>query len=180
MQPQTQAPVQSATLVLDDLLIPGLRLVFIGTAAGHTSAARKAYYAGPGNKFWRVLADLRLTPRQLDPAEYRSLLSYGIGLTDIAKHTSGNDSDLRASDFDAVGLQARIEQAAPGIVAFNGKKAASLFLRRPPGTLSYGTQAPAAKRPLIFILPSTSGAAGASWALGPWQELATAYRGLPW
>lgn len=38
-----------------DLLAPHLRLVFCGTAAGNVSAARGAYYAGPGNQFWPIL-----------------------------------------------------------------------------------------------------------------------------
>jgi TDG/mug DNA glycosylase family protein len=37
--------------VLPDLLRPGLRVVFIGTAAGAASARAGAYYAGPGNQF---------------------------------------------------------------------------------------------------------------------------------
>ena len=35
------------THILSDLLQPGLRLVFCGTAAGAVSAAKGAYYAGP-------------------------------------------------------------------------------------------------------------------------------------
>jgi G:T/U mismatch-specific DNA glycosylase len=38
--------------VLPDLLPPGMRVVFRGTAAGAESAARGAYYAGKTNKFW--------------------------------------------------------------------------------------------------------------------------------
>jgi double-stranded uracil-DNA glycosylase len=34
--------------VLPDVLGPGLRVVFCGTAAGAVSAVRGAYYAGPG------------------------------------------------------------------------------------------------------------------------------------
>ena len=51
--------------VLPDLLRPGLAVVFCGTAAGNASAARSAYYAHPQNKFWRILYDIRLTPRLL-------------------------------------------------------------------------------------------------------------------
>jgi G:T/U-mismatch repair DNA glycosylase len=45
--------------LLDDLLRIGLRLVICGTAAGERSAKLGAYYAGPGNKFWRTLHDER-------------------------------------------------------------------------------------------------------------------------
>ncbi|MFC7609612.1 uracil-DNA glycosylase family protein [Teichococcus aestuarii] len=41
--------------VLPDLLAPGLRLVFCGSAPGLVSAARGAYYAHPGNRFWGIL-----------------------------------------------------------------------------------------------------------------------------
>jgi TDG/mug DNA glycosylase family protein len=41
--------------VLPDLLRPGLRIVFCGTAAGTVSAARGVYYAHPQNRFWSAL-----------------------------------------------------------------------------------------------------------------------------
>ena len=53
--------------VLPDLLRPGLRIVFCGTAAGNVSAARGAYYAHPQNRFWSALYAFGLTPRQLEP-----------------------------------------------------------------------------------------------------------------
>jgi double-stranded uracil-DNA glycosylase len=80
--------------VLDDMLAPGLRIVFCGTAPGRLSAEQQAYYAHPQNKFWRILHETGLTPRRLRPDEYRELLTLGIGLTDIAKHAFGMDNQL--------------------------------------------------------------------------------------
>ncbi|HET6586644.1 MAG TPA: mismatch-specific DNA-glycosylase, partial [Oleiagrimonas sp.] len=40
--------------VLPDLLRAGLGLVFCGTAPSRRSAAEGAYYAHPGNYFWRA------------------------------------------------------------------------------------------------------------------------------
>ncbi len=48
--------------MLEDLLAPGLALVVCGSAAGRRSAQLGHYYAGPGNKFWRTLARVGLTP----------------------------------------------------------------------------------------------------------------------
>ena len=45
--------------VLPDVLAPGLRIVFCGTAVGVTSAQLGAYYARPGNKR-RLAFSLRL------------------------------------------------------------------------------------------------------------------------
>src|SRR3546814_6083057 len=53
--------------VLPDVLAPGLRLVFCGSAAGRKSAELGAYYAGPGNKFWPTLYEIGLTPRHFRP-----------------------------------------------------------------------------------------------------------------
>ena len=89
--------------VLPDMLISELNIVFCGMAAGNRSAAIRAYYAGPGNKFWRVLADMGLTPELLQPSQFRSLLDFGIGLTDVAKYASGNDVDISISDRDPGG-----------------------------------------------------------------------------
>jgi len=59
--------------VLPDMLRPGLRLVICGSAAGAVSATHGAYYAGPGNRFWRTLFEVGLTPRRLEPHEFRDL-----------------------------------------------------------------------------------------------------------
>ncbi len=83
--------------VLPDVLEPGLKVVFCGTAAGTVSARRGAYYAHPQNKFWRVLFAVGLTPRLVRPEEYRELPQWGLGLTDIAKHVSGMDRELPAA-----------------------------------------------------------------------------------
>jgi TDG/mug DNA glycosylase family protein len=52
------------------LLAPNLRLVFCGTAPSKASAAAKAYYAKPGNKFWPTLHQVGITPRRFTPNEY--------------------------------------------------------------------------------------------------------------
>lgn len=162
--------------VLPDLLRPGLAIVFCGSAASAASARLGAYYAGPGNKFWRTLHAVGLTPDLLSPAEFRRLPEFGIGLTDMAKHASGGDAALPAGADDPEGLRARIETCAPGILAFNGKRAARVALAawfgvRDPG---YGVQAHRLGETAIHLLPSTSGAASGFWSIEPWRALARA------
>jgi hypothetical protein len=48
--------------ILPDVLMPGLKLVFCGTAAGTVSARRGQYYAHPQNRFWEILYR-RASPR---------------------------------------------------------------------------------------------------------------------
>ena len=156
--------------VLPDVLADGLKVVFCGTAAGAQSAAVGAYYAGRGNKFWKTLFQVGLTPRLLDPLEFRLLPQYGIGLTDIAKTYSGADSGLRRMHFDAESLRRKIKKSAPAALAFNGKKAARSFYAT---AVPFGQQCEKlAVFTTVFVLPSTSGAANGFWDVRYWQELA--------
>ena len=71
--------------ILPDALAVGLDVVFCGSAAGTRSARADAYYAGPGNRFWPTLFSIGLMPEQIRPANFRHVVRYGIGLTDLAK-----------------------------------------------------------------------------------------------
>jgi double-stranded uracil-DNA glycosylase len=160
--------------ILPDVLCPGLRLVICGSAAGAVSAVRGAYYANPTNRFWRILAETGLTPRRLEPVEFRAVLGFGIGLTDIAKTASGSDASLPRNADDVSGFVERIRLARPRMVAFNGKRAASVFYGVPSAMLTYGPGAPRGDFPPVWILPSTSGAAARAWSHEPWHALARA------
>jgi double-stranded uracil-DNA glycosylase len=162
-------------VVLPDVLVPNLRIVFCGVAAGEESARRGVYYAGRGNGFWSVLAEVGLTPTVLRPEEFPDLLQYGIGLTDLAKKAYGNDVVIRRSDFDRDALREKIEVYAPAILALNGKKAAEAFLGR---KVEYGIQSKTIGGTRVFALPSTSGNARAYWDVDYWHELARRARKL--
>lgn len=160
--------------ILEDLLRPNLRLVICGTAAGTRSARIGAYYAGPGNKFWRTIHAVGLTPHLISPEDWRLLDAFGIGFTDMAKHHFGMDRDLPAGCFDAGRLRAAIEEIQPGALAFNGKAAAQAFFGRKP--IGHGRHEERIGKTAIWILPSTSGAASGAWSVAPWQALADAIR----
>ncbi|MDB5353819.1 MAG: glycosylase [Phycisphaerales bacterium] len=157
---------------LPDVLVPGLRVVFCGTAAGDKSAAVGAYYAGPGNQFWSTLHTVGLTPRRLAPSDFSALPEYGIGLTDIAKYYAGNDANLGTADFNVPVFREKLENFQPRVLAFNGKKAAAAFYGCGTGNLPYGRQANRIGDTVIWVLPSTSGNARRYWNHGPWRDLA--------
>ncbi len=157
--------------VLPDILRPGLRVVFCGTAAGTASARAGAYYAGPGNAFWATVHSTGLTPVRLSPTEFERLPGFGIGLTDICKVLHGSDREVGTGEFDVAGLEARIADAEPANLAFNGKNAA--LGRR----VDYGLQSERIGGAAVWVLPSTSGAARKYWCISPWRELARACAG---
>jgi len=156
--------------ILPDHLQPGLRLIICGTAVGAASAKKGAYYAGPGNKFWRTLHLIGLTTRELRPEEYVSLSKVGIGLTDLVKSVAG--ADLPGGCFDAPRLRRKIAKLQPRAVAFNGKRAAAAFFSRRTQNLTYGLQSQRIGQTVLYVLPSTSGAANRYWSLDPWRALA--------
>lgn len=155
--------------VLPDVLVPGLAIVFCGTAAGTASALRHAYYAGPGNAFWKTLADVGLTPYRVEPADFRGISRFGLGLTDLAKTTFGADRVLSSEDFGRAELRAKVLRYRPGMLAFTSKRAAEEFLGHP---VRYGLAAAKIGGTMLSVLPSPSGAARRYWDVGPWRELA--------
>lgn len=162
--------------VVPDLLARGLRLVFCGTAPSRISMERRAYYANPGNRFWRTLAEVALTPHRLEAAAYRRLLDFGIGLTDLNKSEWGNDDELTPGGFDTAGFARRMLTFRPAGVAFTSKTAASIFLGRDTGAIAYGRQTETLGGIVLFVLPSTSGQAVRYFDLAPWHEVARFHR----
>jgi TDG/mug DNA glycosylase family protein len=159
---------------LPDLLAPNLRVVFVGTAAGKRSAKLGHYYAGSGNRFWRTLHEVGLTPGLLEPCEFRHLLALGIGLTDMSKLGSGMDHQVKSHEFDPKQFEDNVRCYRPRAVAFTSKRAASVWLgKAATRAMSYGRQSTRPVNfPEVFVLPSPSGAARSHWSIVPWQELA--------
>ena len=166
---------KTESFVLPDLLCPGLRIVFCGTAAGTRSARDGAYYAHPGNMFWRTLFAVGLTPRLLVPAEYPLLTGFGIGLTDLSKFHYGNDAELPVDAFDVAALRSKIEHYAPGAIAFTSKHGGTAALGK---GIGYGLQETRFGGVPAFVLPSPSGQARRSWDLRIWQAMADQLPGV--
>jgi TDG/mug DNA glycosylase family protein len=163
------------TDVLSDLLQHSLRIVLCGTAAGTTSAAERAYYAHPQNKFWRILHETGLIPEQLQPRQYRNLLQHGIGLTDLVKVAAGMDRATlpKLSAADRARLNKAIMTFRPRFLAFTSKTAGQKFFA---GKRDYGEQRDMIGDTRVWILPSTSGAANGSWQPEVWHRFAAAVR----
>ena len=61
------------------------------------------------------------------PSEFKKLIDWDIGLTDMVKDKSGMDNVLSSSDFKNNGLIEKIKRYNPRYICFNGKKAAKEF-----------------------------------------------------
>jgi TDG/mug DNA glycosylase family protein len=161
--------------MLPDLLAQGLEVIFCGTAASRKSAMSGHYYAGPGNRFWPLLYETRLTARLFNPSEDHSLPALGLGLTDLAKDVSGMDRDIPSTAYAPARLVALIAETRPKRLAFTSLTAAKIALgaRHPAGRAI----SDAFPNLPIWVLPSPSGAARATFSAAPWHDLAAAIRG---
>ena len=155
--------------MLPDLLRMNLKIVFCGPAVGNRSAEQGNYYAGCGNKFYCVLFNCGLTPVQLVPSDYKKLLEYDIGLTDLVKTKAGMDNLFNKSDYDINGFTEKIKKYSPQIVCFNGKQAAKEFFAVE--KIEYGLQSVTIGNTKIFVVPSTAPKAHEYWKEKYWKQL---------
>jgi TDG/mug DNA glycosylase family protein len=109
--------------ILPDMLAPGLDVIFVGAAASHSSADIGHYYAGPTNKFWKLLHQAGFTPRQLMPEEDGEVTRYRIGLTGIYKQLSTSAVHLLPTPSETLRavLREKLLNHAPRFICYNGK-----------------------------------------------------------
>ena len=164
--------------LVPDVLARGLDLVFCGTAPSPISYRERAYYANPGNGFWRTLHIVGVLPERFEPKRYPEVLHHGIGLTDLNKTEYGSDHELSPQAMDRATLAAKLQRYRPAAVAFTSKNAGSLFFAtktidcgRQSGALLAGLDSATLRKITYFVLPSPSGRARSWWNIEPWQEV---------
>ncbi len=149
--------------VLLDYLGDGLDIVFVGTAASDVSAARKHYYSGYNNAFYKCIYQAGIVPVLLSPEDDWRLSEYGIGLTDMVKNRhAGDDSNLLHSELSggAPLLIKKILAFSPKMVCFNGKTAYTAFSGS--GRHHFGLTGQNIGASRVFVVPSTSGRVNAN------------------
>jgi TDG/mug DNA glycosylase family protein len=150
-----------ARLRLDDRLPDRPRILFVGINPGMTSASINHHFAGPSNRFWKLLHDAGLTPALMGPRDDdRLMATAGYGFTNlVARATPGIDS-LTREEY-AAGLRVlrrKVRRVQPGIVALIGVTLARVvFNRRPSERATPGLCDDRFEGALAFVLPNPSG-----------------------
>lgn len=167
----------------DDILEPHVKIVIVGSAKSIASAKAGHYYAHRSNRFWQLLQATGLTWGEFIPHEDdRSVLNFGVGLTDVVPgRAESNDSGLQSDDFDIAGFVTKMEVLRPTVIAFNGGTSAGRVSRH----LGYGPMPPGPANWTLggataYRLPSSSSrnagrgyaAKEAAWVdFGRWAQL---------
>ena len=162
--------INNAKHILTDLVDPSLDVIICGTAAGPISAETTNPYSAPTNKFYDILCRIGLTNEKLEPIDYKNLLDFRIGLTDLAKTAFGVDKEIKDSDYDINRLRSLIIKNYPRFLGFNGKESAKIFLQKK--WVDFGLQKEMVGTTKIVVLPSTSWNASKFWDESHWFELA--------
>src|SRR4051794_5247397 len=85
---------------VDDLIGPGLRLLFVGINPGLWTAAVNAHFARPGNRFWPALHQAGITDHRIDASEGFSaadtaeLIGKGVGISNLVAVATARADEL--------------------------------------------------------------------------------------
>ena len=162
---------------LKDRIRPGVRVLLVGINPGVRSSQVGHHFAGPSNRFWKLLYESRLVPEPIGFADDDRLPEWGFGITNlITRPTPGIDT-LRPEEYlaGAKTLLRKIRRVKPEVVAFLGVTLfRSVFGRKTGQPVAIGPQPERLAGARVFVLPNPSGRnANFSYA-----EMLEAFRGL--
>ncbi len=153
----TRAELEASTgRTLEDVIAPGLRVLFCGINPGLYSGVTGHHFARPGNRFWPALHLAGFTPRQLAPAEQGELLALGYGITNLVARITARADELAPEELVAGGLRLdeKLATYRPRALAVLGVTAFRSAFGQPRATL--GRQ-PGRQGVAVWVLPNPSG-----------------------
>ena len=166
--------------LVDDLVAPRPRLLFVGINPGLWTAAVNAHFARKGNRFWPALHAAGITPTLVDasdgmqPEDLRMLARVGVSITNIVPTASARADELTRAELLAGGAALEAKVAAmrprPRVVAVLGLTAYRQAFARPKA--QQGRQPEPLGGVPLFVLPNPSGLNAHDTV----ATLATAYR----
>lgn len=159
---------------LKDIIAENLILLFVGYNPGLRSAAVGHHFAGPSNRFWKLLHEAGLTPDRMVAEEGEDVLGLGYGLTNLVARPTRAAAELTSAEYRAGAeiLRQKLLTYRPRIVCYVGIGVYRAFARV--RRCDYGLQ-PTAVVPGVadFVAPSPSGLNRM-----PYAEMLNIYRQL--
>ncbi len=178
--------IEWASLRLRDRIRPGVRVLFVGINPGVRSATVGHHFAGPSNRFWKLLYESGLVSERIGYEDDERLGEWGYGITNLVPRASPGIDDLRPAEYTAGwrALERKIRKYKPAVVALvgvtlyrailplvdTGSAAASGRAAR----VQLGLQRVSIRGAQVFVLPNPSGR-NANFSYG---EMLTAFRNL--
>ena len=183
---ETAPAVEWASLRLRDRIAPGVRVLFVGINPGVRSATVGHHFAGPSNRFWKLMFESGLVSERIGYLDDDRLGEWGYGITNLVPRATPGIGDLRPVEYAAGwrALERKIRKHKPAVVALVGVTLyrAILPLILPPAPaagrlvprIRLGAQRVTIHGARVFVLPNPSGRnANFSYA-----EMRSAFRSL--
>jgi double-stranded uracil-DNA glycosylase len=144
--------VRLADVIADDLVV-----LFCGANPGLSSAAARAPFATPGDRWWPALYESGFTPRRLAPYEAHELLALGLGLTSLVRRPTVGVAELAQAEFAEGGrlLRRRVLARRPRWLAVLGVTAYRAAFGQPDAAVGLQEETIGSTR--LWILPNPSG-----------------------
>ena len=137
-----------------------MRVLLVGINPGVRSSQLGHHFAGPSNRFWKLLYESRLVPEPIGFADDHRLPEWGFGMTNLIPRPTPGIDTLRPEEYVAGArvLRRKIRRLKPEVVAFIGVTLfRSVFDRRAGQPVSLGFQLERLEGARVFVLPNPSG-----------------------
>lgn len=156
-RPTKDQLLAATTRKLRDVIAPGLDILFCGINPGLYSAAVGHHFARPGNRFWPTMYAAGFTPRLFTGFDDRTLLSLGLGLTNIVARASASADELTPEELRAGAriLRRKVARYRPRFLAVVGFSAYRVAFEQRAAVV--GPQTTALGTTAIWLLPNPSG-----------------------
>lgn len=113
---------------VEDLVGPGLKLLFVGINPGLWTAAVQTHFAHPTNRFYPALAAAGITDYEVDrvggmtDADRAHLIARGVGITNLVRRATARASELSREELREGGEQLLqfVADRQPAVVAIAG------------------------------------------------------------
>ena len=146
--------------LLKDRIRPPVRVLLVGINPGIRSSQVGHHFAGPSNRFWKLLYESGLVPEPIGFADDVRLHEWGFGITNLIPRPTPGIDTLRPEEYlaGAKMLRRKIRRLKPEVVAFIGVTLfRSVFDRRAGQPVSLGLQVARLEGSRVFVLPNPSG-----------------------
>ena len=113
---------------VEDLVGPGLKLLFVGINPGLWTAAVQTHFAHPTNRFYPALAAAGITDYEVDrvggmtDGDRAHLVERGVGITNLVRRATARASELSREELREGGerLLRFVAEHRPAVVAIAG------------------------------------------------------------
>lgn len=154
---------------VEDLVGPGLKLLFVGINPGLWTAAVQTHFAHPTNRFYPALAAAGITEYEVDrvagmsDADRAHLVGRGVGITNLVRRATARASELSREELREGGerLLRFVAEHRPAVIAIAGISAyrdafgeRAAALGRQPETLDSAAHWSGAA---LWVVPNPSG-----------------------